>query len=108
MKKNKPKQSQSVVPSQPPFSVLSGLFYFLEAVSPAFVNTAALLDRPVPGIRAFEVFRPERPDSALARPDRIYDAPFLTIDSSQEYTIFSNRLLNNRRSKPDPLEVFPP
>jgi len=87
--------SLSFIP--PPFFSGFDFFYFLEAVTSAAVNAGAFLGGLVPGSGAFQIARPERPDSTLPRPNSINHASLLAVDFLQEYAIFSRALFNNRR-----------
>ena len=92
----------------PPFSESLDLFNLLEAVEPASIDAGTILCRLVPGARARQVARPERPAPALTRPNRIDHTLFAAGAVLQEYTVFGRLMFDNRRSKPDPPEVFPP
>lgn len=92
----------------PPLSKPLDFFYFLETVVPASIDAGAFSCRFVPVARPAQVARPERPASALARPDRINRTLPSTSFALQEYTVFCQMVLNNRRSKPDTLEIFLP
>jgi len=69
------------------------------------IDTAAFLDRLVPGIRANQIFRPKRPDSALARPNRVNQAFLVAAAFLQKYAISCTRLLNNGCPQPHALKV---
>jgi hypothetical protein len=89
----------------PPFFALFNLFYFLEAVEFAAIDTAASLSRFVPDIGVSQIIRPKRPRSALARPNRVNHTSFLAVYYLQKYTIFSVWLLNNRCPQPSTPEI---
>jgi hypothetical protein len=82
--------------------------YFLEAVKPSAVDTAAFLSDFVPGIWADKVARPKRPASALARPNSVNHTRFPAAGFLKEYTIFGCRVFDNRCPKTDALQELTP
>ena len=75
----------------PPVFLLSDFFYFLEAVPSAAVYTGAFLNCLVPGAGAGQIAQPERPYSALVRPNIVY----LATAIGKEYAVFGQRMFNN-------------
>jgi hypothetical protein len=102
--KTNPIQTQSRTMVLPPLFVLFDFFYFLEAVEPAAIYAGTSLNCSVPGSRISQIVRPERPASALGRPNRINCAFFPVVSPLQKYTVFTPSLFNKRCPQPDLLQ----
>lgn len=92
----------------PPFFGFADFLYFFEAVKAAFVDPAANPGSFIPVIGACQIIRPERPGSALVRPDRINPANSFTIFFLKEYTVFCYRLFDNTCPRHNTLDIFSP
>ena len=73
---------------------------------PTAIYTGASLGGPVPCVRTGQIIIPERPASALARPDRINCASFLALVVLQKDAVFGGWLFYDCRSQTVTFEVL--
>ena len=70
-----------------------------ETIKGAAIYTGAFLSRHIPLVGASQINRPEGPEPALARPNRVNRTPFTVLVLLQKYAVPRLRILDNRQPK---------